>query len=55
VNDFTYAEIEQALKSIPSSMVPALLRILLERADKEVFLSGGLDRFIQRVREGRPA
>lgn len=55
MNDFTYAEIEQALKSVPPTMVPALLRILIERAAKEVFLVNGtepdgLDRFYRRVR-----
>jgi len=48
--DLTYAELEQALKTVPPTMVPALCRILLERAQKEVFINNGFDRWLDRVK-----
>ena len=44
-----YDKLETELYKIPATWVPALLRVLLTRADVEVYSGDGLNNFIERT------
>lgn len=46
----SYDDLEAALRTIPATMVPALLRVLVVRAvEVKVFQPGGLMNFVERA------